>query len=148
MTEPYDVSIGHSREDVDWQFIKGQIEAYNRFRQPALFDPDQTVPEIGVYVRDAEGRIVGGAIAEVEWENVHIEFLWVDETLRGQGIGTRVLRRIEEGGRAAGATWASVTTYSFQAPQFYRKHGYRVIGQMDGLPPGHTWFLFRRDFDR
>ena len=148
MTDHVDFTVSHRSGDADWLFIKGRIEAYNRLLQPALFDPDQVVPEIGVYVRDAEGRMVGGAIAELEWENLHILFLWVDESFRGQGIGTSVLRRIEAEGQAAGATWASVTTYSFQAPHFYRKHGYRVIGQMDGLPPGHTWFLFRRDFDR
>lgn len=141
-------SVSQSKGDADWTFVQEQIAQYNLSRYPALFDPAQNMPDIGVYRRDDDGRIVAGALAEVEWDAVHIFFLWVDESLRGQGIGTALLHRVEAEGRAAGAKWASVSTYSFQAPEFYKKHGYRVIGQMDGLPPGHTWFLLRRDFDR
>ncbi len=147
MIDGYALSVSHTKGDADWQFVQGQIEQFNLRRYPALFDPDQTMPDIGIYLREVDGRIVGGALAEVEWEAVHIFFLWIDESLRGHGVGTALLRRIEDEGRAAGAKWASVSTYSFQAPEFYQKLGYRVIGQMDGLPPGHVWYLLRRDFD-
>ncbi len=148
MIEDAVFSVSQNKGDADWQFVQGQIAQFNFSRQPALFDPDQAMPDIGVYLRDAAGQIVAGALAEIEWEALHIQFLWVDQALRGQGIGTALLRRVEDEGRAAGANWASVSTYSFQAPDFYRQRGYRVIGQMDGLPPGHAWILLRRDFNR
>jgi GNAT superfamily N-acetyltransferase len=148
MMEERNFSVSHTKDDADWQFVQDQIAAFNLSRHPALFADEQTMPDIGVYLHDDDGKIVAGALAEVEWEAVHLFFLWVDESLRGQGIGTALLHRVEAEGRAAGAKWASVSTYSFQAPDFYKRHGYRVIGQMDGLPPGHAWILLRRDFDQ
>jgi hypothetical protein len=49
----------------------------------------------------------------------------------------------EEIARARGCVGVYLGTISFQAPDFYRRHGYTESGRIDGYPPGHTrhWFM-------
>ena len=45
--------------------------------------------------------------------------------------------------RARGGTQVGLTTHSFQAPDFYRRHGFTVAGEIPGYPAGHSYFLMR-----
>jgi GNAT superfamily N-acetyltransferase len=45
---------------------------------------------------------------------------------------------------ARGAIGATLETYSFQARPFYERLGYRVIGTLDGFPPGHAKFFLAK----
>jgi GNAT superfamily N-acetyltransferase len=66
-----------------------------------------------------------------------VRFLWVDEPRRGTGIGTCLLRTAEDTARSRGCTKIVLSTHSFQAPTFYRKHGYIVAGEFSDYPRGH-----------
>jgi len=51
----------------------------------------------------------------------------------------------EDEARHRGAKNAYLDTFSFQAPDFYKKHGYRVFGELQDFPPGHQrHFLTKR----
>ena len=52
-------------------------------------------------------------------------------------LQTRALSEAEAGKR--GASNACVATFSFQAPAFYRKLGYRQFGKPAGFPRGRDW---------
>jgi len=56
-----------------------------------------------------------------------------------------VLQAIETEGRARGCRWAEVSTFDFQAPDFYRKAGYEQYGVKRDYPPGHANYLFRKN---
>lgn len=136
----------HTDDEADRDFVRDQLRAYNRQRLPQFFDPAVPVPQVGIYARDESGQIVGGITGEIHWTTLMIDYLWVDEALRGQGLGGELLRRAEAEAARQGCTAASLTTFDFQAPAFYQRLGYRIIGQMDDYPPGHTWFMLRREF--
>jgi hypothetical protein len=35
-------------------------------------------------------------------------------------------------------------TFSFQAPEFYKQHGYRVFGELKDFPPDHTRYYMTK----
>jgi GNAT superfamily N-acetyltransferase len=73
-----------------------------------------------------------------------IEWLWVTESARGQGLGRGLVQCAEREAAARGCTVVRVNTHSFQAPDFYRKLGYDEIGFAPGAPSAHGEFFFAK----
>ena len=100
---------------------------------------------LAAFVHDERGEIIAG-ISGYTWAGMaELEFLWVHESLRGQGIGEQLLAAVEDEARRRGCTLCIVSSYSFQAPGFYQKNGYQVVGSMTGCPPEHTSYWMRKD---
>src|ERR1700744_3356861 len=90
-----------------------------------------------VSLRDKK-KIVGGIVGEVWMTVLFIQLFWIDERFRGKGVGTKLIRKIEDQARRFGAVRAYVDTMSAQAPGFYRACGYRAFGSIKGYPRGLT----------
>ena len=92
--------------------------------------------------RDAEDELIGGLVGTSFWNGVFIDLLWVREAHRGGGVGRSLMVRAESEVRSRGCTLAYLNTFSFQAPGFYEKLGYRALGSLKELPVGHarTWY--------
>jgi GNAT superfamily N-acetyltransferase len=92
---------------------------------------------LSVVVRDPEsGEILGGAKGRTSLGVLFVELFWLPQRLRGSGLGSRILRMMEEEGRRRGCRAGILFTISFQAPDFYRRHGWRVFGEVPCEPPG------------
>ncbi len=63
-----------------------------------------------------------------------IAMTWVREASRGDGLGARLLEAFETEARARGCTHVFVTSFTFQAPGFYERHGYRELFRWEGVP--------------
>lgn len=109
--------------------------------------------EAAAPVRDVErlscfasvaGAIVGGAVGRLWGECCELQQLWVDPAYRRRGIGSKLVRRFE--GRAAerGCRTFYLDTFSFQAPAFYRKLGYRAAAEIAGFPNGIVKYVMLR----
>ena len=90
-------------------------------------------------------EIIGGILGEIFWDWLHIDLMWINDELRGQGYGHRLLLAIEAEAREQGAKNAFLDTFSFQAPEFYKQHGYRVFGELPGFPSGHQRFFLTKE---
>ncbi|HEY1259192.1 MAG TPA: GNAT family N-acetyltransferase [Stellaceae bacterium] len=96
---------------------------------------------LAVLVTDPEnGAVVGGIIGRTSYGLLYIDRFFLPEGLRRQGLGSRVLKAAEEEGARRGCTRAILSTLSFQAPGFYQRQGWEVLGRIDCDPPGHTRF--------
>jgi ribosomal protein S18 acetylase RimI-like enzyme len=96
-----------------------------------------------LYAPDQE--VVGGVIGATHWGWLHIDLMWVKDELRGRGYGHRLLMAAEDEARQRGARDVYLDTFSFQAPGFYERYGYRVFGELEDFPPGHQrYFLTKR----
>jgi ribosomal protein S18 acetylase RimI-like enzyme len=105
--------------------------------------PDNHRP-LAIFIRNAEGTVVGGLLGGTYWGWLHIDVLWVDECLRRQGYGRRLLAAAEAEAVRRGCRQAHVDSMSFQAPGFYEKEGYTVFGELGDLPVGHSRIFMRK----
>ena len=111
------------------QEIGDLIRSYNRSnREAAESEP------LNIYVEDDSGELMAGLVAETFGNWLEIEYLFVKEGLRGQGIGSQLLQQAESEAKKRNCRFAFVNTYQFQAPAFYQKHGYQEVFTMKDYP--------------
>jgi GNAT superfamily N-acetyltransferase len=95
-----------------------------------------------ITVRGRRGRLLGGLILESYWRESYIALLWLSDRARAQGYGSTLIREAERRARRRGSRLIHVNTYSFQAPGFYEKQGYRRFGSISGSPRGATKYFY------
>lgn len=94
------------------------------------------------FIKDEQGKVLGGIVADIKWGWLHVDWLWIDEGIRKDGWGARLLATMEQYASDKGITNFHLETTSFQALPFYQKQGYTVFGELPDMPPGHiTYFL-------
>ena len=93
-------------------------------------------------VRDGKGRLLGGLILQSYWLESYIELLWLTGRSRGAGNGSRLIAAAEREARRRGSRLIHLNTFSFQAPGFYEKQGYRRFGAMSGSPKGKARYFY------
>jgi GNAT superfamily N-acetyltransferase len=97
-----------------------------------------------VLLWDENGRILGGLLAKAGRGWLKIGSLWVDERVRGQGYGKRLMEMAETEGIQRGCHSAYLDTFSFQTPEFYQKRGYEIFGTLEAFPDQHKRFFMRK----
>ncbi len=98
--------------------------------------PLHEVRSISCFVRDDDGRVVGGAVGRWWGKGCELQQLWVDERLRGRGIGTALVQAFEAHAVGLGCSSFYLETFSFQAPQLSDSVGYRAEYIRRGFPHG------------
>jgi len=136
MDEKYTIA---SVDKPEWSIIGGGIDEYNK--QQAGYDYAQNLCFV---LKAPDGEIVGGVIGATYWDWCHIDLMWVKEELRSRGYGHRLLTLAEDEARRRGAKHAFLDTFSFQAPDFYKQHGYQVFGELQDFPAGHTRYFMTK----
>jgi GNAT superfamily N-acetyltransferase len=92
---------------------------------------------LAVILKDPDGgETRGGAIGRTSLGLLFVDLFFVPQTLRGAGLGTRILRMFEDEGRRRGCRSAMLYTISFQAPEFYARNGWTKFGEIPCDPPG------------
>jgi GNAT superfamily N-acetyltransferase len=122
--------------------IKTVRDGLSRFNHPYAGDDSYT--PISIFLRDENGAVIGGLLGGTYWGWLHIDILWLDDSLRRQGYGSKLLALAEDEGRRRGCKNAHLDTMSFQALGFYQKHGYTVWGTLEGIPEGHDRIYLRK----
>jgi GNAT superfamily N-acetyltransferase len=128
-----------NRAAVSRALWKGLVR-FNR-EQAGPFNYARTV----MSVRDGKGRLLGGLILVSYWRESYVELLWQSARARGKGFGGMLLKEAERRARRRGSRLIHLNTYSFQAPGFYEKQGYRRFGSMSGSPRGGSRYFYVKD---
>jgi GNAT superfamily N-acetyltransferase len=98
-----------------------------------------------VWALDEYGDLAGGLVGHTWATWLHVTYLWVDERHRGAGLGSRLLARAERTARdKRDCRAARLETWDFQAPDFYRRHGYEVACAIPDYPPGITEYTLTK----
>jgi GNAT superfamily N-acetyltransferase len=113
-----------------------------QFLDPSCFEP------LALFFRRSVDQLLGGLVGRTYWDWLEVDNLWVDESLRRQGLGRTLLAEAETEAIIRGCTRAHLKTFSFQAKRFYEALGYRPVGQLENHPPGEVYYWLRKDFGR
>ena len=84
------------------------------------------------------GETLGGMIGRTSYGLLFIDLVYLPENLRGQDIGGRLLRMMEQEGAVRGCKAAFLLTITYQAPGFYQRHGWTEFGRIPCDPAGNA----------
>ena len=121
------------------QFVRA---ALNRFNWDAVGE-DGHAP-LNIVTHDEDGNVIGGILGGTYWGWLYVDILWVRENHRRKGIGSRLLAEAEEEAVRRGCHHAHLDTMSWQAPEFYQRHGYELIGILPDIPTGYQKYLLMK----
>ena len=122
------------------QIIGDLIRSYNRSKREAA----ESEP-LNIYVEDDSGELMAGLVGETFGNWLEIEYLFVKEDIRGQGIGSQLLQQAESEAKKRNCRFAFVTTYQCQAPAFYQKYGYKEVFTLKDYPYTGQRHYYQKD---
>jgi diamine N-acetyltransferase len=120
-------SIGDALPRDDVQTVSARVLDYGR-----SLAADGNARLLACLVRDGSGAVVAGASGRTEHGRLFVNSLWVDEALRGTGIGTELLRRMEQAALSRGCHSAMLETLGERACALYRRVGYEPVAHVPG----------------
>jgi GNAT superfamily N-acetyltransferase len=128
--------------DADRALAQRLVDEIDRFNLEATGVRD--VHEYVLTEPDDAGELAGGAYGWCWGGMCWLEALWVRPDRRGSGLGTRLLQAVEAEAAARGCAQVGLETHTFQAPDFYARHGFEVVGRLPDYPAGHDALLLRK----
>lgn len=131
-----DMTLVTAPTDDDLKAIRKPLAAYNASKVG-----DKPSGPLAILLRDSEGQVQGGLWANYYYDWLCVDLLVVPEAVRGQQLGSKMLRQAENWAKEKGCVGIWLDSFSFQAPGFYEKQGYSVFGVLDRYP-GDTQRVF------
>lgn len=104
----------------------------------------QPIRAFGLFIKDREQNILGGAKGVTYYGCLYIDMLWVDEKLRHQGFGTKLMHEAEKIGRERNSTFSTVNTMDWEALPFYQKLGYEIEFIREGYEKDSKLLMLRK----
>ena len=117
-------------------------EALKQFNTEKVGEDGHTPLNVVEY--DESGAVIGGILGGTYWGWMHVDILWVDKKHRRKGIGSKLLETAEKEALCRGCHHVHLDTMSWQAPEFYKKHGYEVVGILPDIPSGNQKYLLTK----
>ena len=90
--------------------------------------------------------LIGGAQCVSVWDWMHIKLMWVKESERKKGYGTKIIDRIQQEAIKRKCIGMHLDTYSFQAKDFYLQFGFKIFGHINDHPKGHVRYYLKKEF--
>ena len=112
------------------QRLSDELDVVNAAATPGV----AAARELTVQLLDESGELAAGLSGWTWGVAAGIGMTWVRADTRGAGLGGRLLAAFEGEARERGCTHVFVTSFTFQAPGFYERHGYREIFRWEGVP--------------
>ncbi|MET3522407.1 MULTISPECIES: GNAT family N-acetyltransferase [Mesorhizobium] len=99
---------------------------------------------LAVFVRDEAGKVVAGISGYTAWGWLFVQWLWVDESLRGQHMAGQMLQAAELEAVARGCHGAWIDTFNPKAARAYERQGYQPFGTLPDFPIGRSRIFLQK----
>ena len=136
MDVEYEITIPMEEEA---EYIGNMLLEFNLESKPL----SQEKPFIGINrcIKDEKGDVIGGILACLAlWNILSIDTLWVKKEFRNRGVAKQLLSLVEAEARNRGCHIVYLSTYDFQAKDFYLKNGYEIFGVLEDCPKDHRLY--------
>jgi GNAT superfamily N-acetyltransferase len=138
---PYRVAVGDAVPELD-QRLSAELDRVNAAATSGIAPARQ----LTVQILDGSGELAAGMSGWTWGVAAGIGLTWVRETSRGDGLGSQLVAEFESEAGSRGCTHVFVTSFTFQAPGFYERHGYRELFRWQGVPTDESADVhFRKD---
>ena len=124
-----DFRITDKIEDKDKSDVFNGLLEYNLERIE-----DKNPQDLGIYLEDENNCKLAGLIGNTHGNYLTVQFLWVSKEHRKEHIGSTILQKAENIARERGCKYVFLDTFHFQAPEFYKKHGYKEVFCLEDYP--------------
>ncbi|TFG12451.1 GNAT family N-acetyltransferase [Candidatus Thorarchaeota archaeon] len=134
------LTMSNELSDEDIEKIHSNLSHFNAERSDGLSrDPGISIQLV---LKDDNGEIQGALWGRAIYKSFMIDVLWIAEDYRDRGNGGRLVANAEKVAKEHGCISAQTSTYSFQAPEFYRGLGYELFGKFEGYPSNIKKYYF------
>lgn len=124
------------------ELVSSELESYTKKIVPELEHNHQHLS----FVYESEGVVLGRIVGFIHWNFLQIELFYVSDNTQGKGIGTKLLNHVEAIAKEQGVSYIFLETMSFNAPKFYEKNGYQLVGRIDNSPlENQTRFFYKKN---
>lgn len=135
------ITLTDSPDEMFLDQITRLLSQFNEVSSGRLYDGRR----LAIVMRHPENKeTLGGLWGSTSYSYLHVDAVFVPEPMRGKGLGRRLIREAENEAIQRGCIGAWLDTFSFQSCAFYEKLGYKVFGQLNDNPPGHTRFFLKK----
>lgn len=97
------------------------------------------------FIRDEDGKIIGGCGGVNMYGSLFVDQLWVAESLRGKDYGTQLMQKAETLARESKCNFIAVNTFDWEALDFYKKIGFYVEFERKGFDKNSAFYFLRKD---
>lgn len=133
------ITVTDALKAEDTEEIRNHLKVNNRKFVGEVLNKD-----IGVFALDESGNKIAGLTGSTVGNWLSIDLLWVSEALRGEGVGSKLMKTAEQQAVASGCRFARVDTFSFQARPFYEKLGYQLQMTLQNYPLEHERYFLTK----
>lgn len=140
VTSAEELAIDEKPKPSEVAFVSDQLESFNK----QVVGRDDFRP-IHLVIRE-HGNVVAGLNGLTGWNWLYVQTLWVKDSLRHHGLGTRLLEHAETMAKRRGCVGACLSSFDFQAPEFYERFGYSKFGKIDAYPEDKSLHFLSKRF--
>jgi len=138
--------------NVDIKFCRGDLTSSERSVVSQGFyahaeeqdAPDYKKEHVKWLAVDERKDIKAVLTADVLWDWIYVDELWISPEFRGEGLGRKLMRLAEEFAMSQSLQGIWLWTQSWQAEGFYRQLGYSQFTRFDDFPKGYSRIGFRK----
>lgn len=139
MNDSFVVALEEPLDDATRDTVRFGLRDYNLSKSPTGYAP------VNIIARNAGSEVVGGALGWTAWGELYVDILWVADSARGKGVGSRLMTAIEEQARQRECHRVHLGTMSHQAPEFYPRAGYVQCGFFPGANGWPDRYMYYKD---
>ena len=125
-------------DPLDLEFLEAQVR-----REASAATGLGDGHELAIFVRDA-GKVVAGITGWTWGDSCELQNLWVEPSIRGRGLGSRLLAAAEAEASARNCSQTVHFTYDFQTGRLYERAGYELVGRVEDFPSGADVLWYRK----